>query len=49
MVPAVICVSVLVVRVGSISVAVRWTGSCRVGVVMVVCRLFSTRKCVNWF
>ena len=44
-VPAVMWVSMSVVRVLSMRVAVWvWMGSCLVGVVMVVCRLFSVRK-----
>lgn len=46
-VPAVIWVSVRVASVRSMSVAVLWTGSWRVGVVMVVWRLFSMRRFVN--
>ena len=43
--PAVMLWSVAVVSVTSISVAVLWwTGSCRVGSMMVVYRLFSSRK-----
>jgi hypothetical protein len=43
-VPAVISVSVSVVRVTSIRVEVLWWSSYLVGVVIVVCRLFSMRK-----
>ena len=46
-VPAVICVSVRVVSVMSIIVAVLWYGSYLVGVVIVVCRLFSVRNMKN--
>ena len=43
--PAVMLCSVAVVSVTSMRVAVcLWTGSCRVGSMMVVCRLFSRRK-----
>ena len=44
MVPAVMSVSVIVVRVLSIRVLVSWCGSCLVGEVIVVCRVFSMRK-----
>ena len=44
MVPAVIVVSVSVVSVVSMSESVWCCGSCLVGVMMVVCRLFSRRK-----
>lgn len=47
MVPAVMCVVVSVVRVGSMSVGVLWTGSYLVGVVIVVCRLFVVRRLVK--
>ena len=43
-VPAVISVSVIVVRVLSMRVEVLWCGSCLVGEVIVVYRLFSMRK-----
>ena len=46
-VPAMVCVAVRVVIVGSISVEVLWAGLWRVGVVIVVRRLFSRRKLVN--
>ena len=46
-VPAVVCVSVSVVSVGSMSVDVLYRVSYRVGVVMVVCRLFSMSRSVN--
>ena len=39
MVPAVTLVAVIVVSVGSMSVAELYSGLCRVAVVMVVCRL----------
>ena len=45
MVPAVMFTLVIVVSVTSMAVAVSMcTGSCLVGVMIVVCRLFSTRK-----
>ena len=44
MVPAVTDVCVSVVKTTSMSVPVSWNGSYLVGVVIVVCRLFSTRK-----
>jgi len=43
-VPAVMSVSMIVVRVLSMRVAVLWCGSYLVGEVIVVCRLFSMRK-----
>lgn len=44
MVPAVVAMSVSVVSVTSIEVEELWSGSYLVGVVIVVCRLFSMRK-----
>jgi hypothetical protein len=46
-VPAMVCVAVRVVSVGSMSVGVLWNGSQRVGVVIVVRRLFSVRRLVS--
>ena len=46
-VPDVMCVSVSVVRMTSMSVFVLWCGSYRVGVVMVVCRLLVSSSFVN--
>lgn len=47
-VPAVASVCVSVVSIVSSRVAVLWVGSYRVGVVIVVCKLFSLRKLWNW-
>ena len=46
-VPAVMLVAVIVVSVGSMSVAELYSGLCRVAVVMVVCRLLWMRRFVN--
>ena len=49
MVPAVICALVSVVSIGSMSVCVLYLSSYLVGVVIVVCRLFSSSKWVKLF
>ena len=46
-VPAVMLVAVIVVSVGSMSVAELCVGLCRVGVVMVVCSPLWMRRFVN--